>query len=102
MLHSLAEVATLLPVLVSLQSTSHRQAATTLQSTLSEFETLLAQQLDVLFNWREEEWKADLVEEYKARDRGDYVEPGKVEEGREKIERPKLAKGRWKIGLLDI
>lgn len=96
------ETAALLPILVSFSSTAHRSAATALQSTLSEFEKILQEQLDMIYNWREEEWKAELIAENLERDRGEYVEKGKVEEGREKIERPKLARGKWKIGLLDL
>lgn len=92
----------LLPVLVSFLSTAHRQAASALQTSLSEFESLLTEQIESLYGWREEEWKAELIAENQERDRGDYVEKGKVEEGRERIERPKVSKSKWKIGMLEI
>lgn len=96
------ETATLLPVLLSLSSTAHRTAATTLQSALTDLERSLAQQLDTIWNWREEEWKEEQVEENKLKERGEFVQPPPVEEGMERIKRPVMVKGKWRIGLLDL
>lgn len=97
-----ADTASLLPILLSLSSASHRSAAATLQADLTEFEKLLSKSIDSLWSWREDEWKEEREAEWRAKDRGDFVEPGKIEEGREKVERPKMSKLKYRIVVLDL
>lgn len=98
---SSAEASSLLHILLTLSSSSHRTAATALQSELSSLEDFLAASIVTVWTWREEEWAEEKREEIKEKERGEFVEKGKPEEGTERVERPKLAKGSWRIGLLD-
>ncbi|ORY54599.1 IKI3 family-domain-containing protein [Leucosporidium creatinivorum] len=96
------ETAALLPILLTLGSSSHRLAATNLQQELTTLENFLRDSSDTLWGWREKEWAEESKEEHQLRERGEWVEKPKPEEGTEKVERPKLAKEKWRIGVLDV
>lgn len=99
---STGETSALLPILLTLGSSAHRSAATTLQAELSTLEEFLRASSDAVWSWREREWVEESKEEQQLRERGEWVEKGKPEEGTERVERPKVAKEKWRIGLLDV
>lgn len=98
----IVETASLLPILLSLSSSSLRASATSLQTSLTELEAIVVAALTSLWNWREAEWKIELSEENRLRERGEWVEIGPMEEGMERVLKPVKAKGKWRIGLLDV
>lgn len=97
-----ADVAPLLPLLISLTSAPLRAAATELQQELTSLEAFLIKSSDLVWSWREKEWSEEQKEEWRLRELGQWVEKGKPEEGTERVERPKLAKSKWRVGLLDV
>ncbi|GAA5833802.1 hypothetical protein JCM3766R1_000102 [Sporobolomyces carnicolor] len=105
-----AEVAGLLPILLTLSSSSHRSSAFELQSALTAFETFLSSIVDRIWLPREKEWTAEQVEEQAIRDKGDAAllaewearpKPIEGEVETKRVERPSLAKVKWKIGMLE-
>ncbi|KAM0754229.1 IkappaB kinase complex, IKAP component [Meredithblackwellia eburnea MCA 4105] len=95
------ETAALLPVLLQLSSVSHRSAAVSLQSSLSQLEAFLADQVEAVWRWREGEWSREVEEELQAKDRGEFI-PKKEEEEEElkRVVRPKIAANRWRSSIL--
>lgn len=89
-------------MLLTLGSSAHRSAATTLQQELSALESFLQESSDVVWKWREVEWAQERREESEQRERGEWVEKPPKEEGTEKVERPTMAKEKWRVGLLDV
>jgi len=107
---SSAEVASLLPILLTLSSSSHRSSAFELQSALTSFESFLSSLVDRIWLPREKEWKAEQAEEQEIRDKGDAMllaeweaRPKAIEGEPEtkRVEKPVLAKVKWKIGMLE-
>ncbi|GAA5885604.1 hypothetical protein JCM16303_001478 [Sporobolomyces ruberrimus] len=105
-----AEVAALLPILLTLSSSSHRSSAFELQSGLTSFESFLSSLLERIWQPREQEWKAERIEEQQIRDKGDVMllaewearpKPIEGEVETKRVERPELAKVKWKIGMLE-
>jgi len=105
----LAEVACLLPILLTLSSSSHRSSASELQSALTAFESFLVSLIDRIWLPREQEWKAEQVEEQQIRDKGDTSllaewearpKPIEGEVETKRVERPTLAKVKWRVGML--
>ncbi|GAA6015095.1 hypothetical protein JCM10207_008729 [Rhodosporidiobolus poonsookiae] len=104
------DVAALLPILLTLSSSSHRSAAIDLQSALTTFETFLSTTLDTIWTPREAAWRAERAEEQRVRDTGDPLRivewearprPVEGEEETKRVERPALAKAKWRLGVLD-
>jgi len=104
-----AEVAGLLPILLTLSSSSHRSSASELQSALTAFEAFLVSLVNRIWLPREQEWKAEQVEEQQIRDKGDASllaewearpKPIEGEAETKRVERPTLAKVKWRIGML--
>lgn len=105
-----AEVAGLLPILLTLSSPSHRSSSFTLQRSLTSFESFLSNLLDRIWTPREKEWKAEQEEEQSIRDKGDTLllaewelrpKPIEGEVETKRVERPELRKGGWRIGMLE-
>lgn len=89
-------------MLLSLQSTSHRQAAVELQTDLKELEAAIAQTIDALWTPREREWAEERAAEQREKEQGVFIDRGPIEETLEKVERPVLpSKTKWTLGLLD-
>ncbi|GAA6025944.1 hypothetical protein JCM10207_004489 [Rhodosporidiobolus poonsookiae] len=104
------DVAALLPILLTLHSSSHRSSAIDLQSALTTFETFLSTTLDTIWTPREAAWRAERAEEQRVRDSGDPLRivewearprPVEGEEETKRVERPALAKVKWRLGVLD-
>ncbi|GAA5975319.1 hypothetical protein JCM5350_006430 [Sporobolomyces pararoseus] len=105
-----AEVAALLPILLTLSSSSHRSSAFELQSALTAFESFLSSLVDRIWLPREKEWKEEQAEDQQIRDKGDASllaewearpKPIEGEPETKRVERPTLAKVKWKIGMLE-
>ncbi|BGP57178.1 Putative elongator complex protein 1 [Rhodotorula sphaerocarpa] len=98
----------LLPVLLSLDSREHRDAAKELQATLAAFEAFLLATVDRVWTPMEAHWRYEAAEEQRIRDTGDPVSmmewkqrprPIEGEEETKRVERPKLPSNKWKIGM---
>ncbi|GAA6062845.1 hypothetical protein JCM10212_001851 [Sporobolomyces blumeae] len=105
-----AEVAALLPVLLRLSTSDHRDAATELHADLSAFEKFLTSVTDRIWSPLEKEWRAEREQEQEVRDKGDALllaewearpRPIEGENETKRVERPELAKVKWRIGMLD-
>ncbi|GAA5883430.1 hypothetical protein JCM3774_004277 [Rhodotorula dairenensis] len=103
------EAAALLPVLLTLDSKDHRQAAFELQAAVTAFEAFLASAVDRVWNPLEAHWRDEAAEEQRVRDTGDPAllmeweqrpRPIDGEEETKRVERPKMASVKWRIGLL--
>ncbi|GAA6006180.1 hypothetical protein JCM11491_002062 [Sporobolomyces phaffii] len=104
-----AEVAGLLPVLLTLSSPSHRSSAFELQSALTSLENFLESLGDRIWRPREQERRAEQAQEQQIRDKGDPVllaewearpRPIEGEVETTRVDRPSLAKIKWKVGML--
>ncbi|GAA5870104.1 hypothetical protein JCM1840_003583 [Sporobolomyces johnsonii] len=104
------ETAALLPILLTLSSSPHRTAASSLQSALAALESFLASTLSTVWTWRELEWRAEQQEEQRIRDKGDAAlltewearaKPVEGEDETRRVERPVVPKGKWRVGMLD-
>ncbi|GAA5956343.1 hypothetical protein JCM21900_006151 [Sporobolomyces salmonicolor] len=104
------ETAALLPILLTLSSSTHRTAAAELQSALATLESFLASTVSTVWTWRELEWRAEQHEEQRIRDTGDAAllarwdaraKPVEGEQETKRVERPAVPKGKWRVGMLE-
>ena len=100
-LYRVAEVAAVLPILLSLNSTPLRNAAQTLQTAMNELLEFLTGELSSNWDWREAEWTTEKVDEDDQRERGVWIEKAPPEEGTERVLRPVWPKKKWRVALLD-
>lgn len=106
-----ADTSALLPVLLSLDSRDHRNAAFDLQAAVAAFETFLSSAIERVWAPLEAHWRYEAVEEQRIRDTGDpallmeWEQRARAIEGEEetkRVERPKLASNKWRIGMLSV
>ncbi|GAA5993070.1 hypothetical protein JCM10908_003090 [Rhodotorula pacifica] len=103
------EAGAVLPVLLTLDSKEHREAAFELQAAVSAFEAFFASAMDRVWAPLEAHWRQEAVEDQRVRDTGDPAllmeweqrpRPIEGEEETKRVERPKLAAVKWRIGML--